>query len=94
MIQLNQELVDTRSGKIATLVKVVKNKKGSLYTLRYSDDTYKRYYDYGFHRFFAELTGETYKFPKQDYSNVVFINFAEKSKFIDYESWLQWINIA
>jgi len=94
MYELNQELVDLRTGSIVTIVDIKTNKKGILYTVQYGDYENKRYYGYRFQKYFAELTGETYKTPRQDYDNVAFIDFRRKSKFANYESWLQWVSIA
>jgi len=93
MFKLDQEFVDTRTGNIATIVDIVNNNKGTLYTVQYGDSEYRRYYDYKFEKFFAEICGETYNTEDISHNNVTFMDFTSKSKFANYTSWLSWLKL-
>lgn len=90
----NQELIDSRTGDIVTIDLIVPQDKGMLYTVKYSDDKYRRYYEYRLKKLFIPLTNETYiaEPQPQDYKNVEFVDFFNRSKFANFDSWYTWVN--
>lgn len=93
-LRLEQQLIDTRTRSIATIVDISDQPKGLLYTVQYGDDQYRRYYEHRLLDLFRPVAKEQKRHrPKADYTNVEFYDFKNKSKFADHSTWYHWMQL-
>lgn len=88
----NDKVIDTRTNKVGT-IELVETKNGDkLYTVNFGNNNYGRYYSSKMKQYFKLAQIEQPKVNCNElYKNVAFVDFKNKVKFANYESWLSWI---
>jgi hypothetical protein len=97
-LKLEQQLIDTRTRSIATIVDISDQPKGLLYTVQYGDNEYRRYYEHRLMDLFKPIVKERKRAkPKAPtipaHENVTFMDFRSKTKFANYPTWYEWIKL-
>ena len=81
MFTVGQRIIDSRSNKIADIVDIVNNERGTLYTVQFETGQYRRYYATKFNEIFRD-TGEIVldKDLASDLSNVIPVDFKRRCR--------------
>lgn len=83
MYNVGQTLKHNRSHNLATIVDVVNNRRGTLYTVQYETGDYRRYYQNRLTEIFKTVDAVA---PTIDTTNVVFVDFKRRCV-ISFEEW-------
>jgi len=100
MYTLNYKLVDGRNNRKCEIVAIDEIEGKLLYTVKYIDGQHKRYYADRLTNLFVAskdniVMQETKPKPNPDqFKNICFIDMKSKTKFANYESWLQWVELT